>query len=128
MSTSAIGSSDPFSSAYSSLPGNTNMPSAAALAGMTDGSDPSTDPSTDPTTDGASGSSSTDSSTSTDSGLAGITPDDFLQMLITELQNQDPMNPTDSDQIMQQISEIRNIQATSDLTSTLSSVALGQSL
>lgn len=127
MSAAAIGS-DPFSSAFASLPGNTNMPSAAALAGMTGSSDPSTDPSTDPTASGTSGTSGADSSTSTDSGLAGITPDDFLQMLITELQNQDPMNPTNSDQIMQQISEIRNIQATSDLTSTLGSVALGQSL
>lgn len=49
-------------------------------------------------------------------------------MLITELKNQDPMNPTNSDQIMQQISQIRNIQATSDLTTSLNSVVLGQSL
>lgn len=127
MSTSAIGS-DPFSSAFSSLPGNTNLPSAAALAGVTDGSGSSTTSGGTSGASGASGSSSTDSSTATSGGLASITPDDFLKMLITELQNQDPMNPTNSDQIMQQISEIRNIQATSDLTSTLSSVALGQSL
>ena len=126
MSTSAIGS-DPFSSAFSSLPGNTNLPSAAALAGMANGANSGTDPTANGT-NGASGSSGTTSSTATSGGLASITPDDFLKMLITELQNQDPMNPTNTDQIMQQISEIRNIQATSDLTSTLSSVALGQSL
>ncbi|HJT31712.1 MAG TPA: flagellar hook capping FlgD N-terminal domain-containing protein [Pirellulales bacterium] len=125
MSTSSIGSSDPLSSALSSLPGMTNLPSAAALSGVTN--DPS---SSDPTAaSGASGSSTAGSSASTtSSGLTGITPDDFLKMLITELQNQDPMNPTNSDQIMQQISEIRNIQATSDLTTSLNSVVLGQSL
>lgn len=123
MSTSAIGS-DPLSSAFSSLPGNTNLPSAAALAGMTGKSNP---PSA-PAAQGATASTGATSTSAANSGLAGVTPDDFLKMLITELQNQDPMNPTNSDQIMQQISEIRNIQATSDLTSTLSSVALGQSL
>ncbi len=55
-----------------------------------------------------------------------ITPDDFLKMLITELKNQDPTNPTDNAQILNQISQIRNIQATSDLTSTLNSVLLEQ--
>lgn len=123
MSTSSIGSSNPLSSVLSSLPGMTNLPSTAALAGLTGNSSASSNPTA------ASGSSTAGASASTTShGLAGITPDDFLKMLITELQNQDPTNPTNSDQIMQQISEIRNIQATSDLTTTLNSVALGQSL
>lgn len=125
MSTSSIGASDPLSSALSGLPGMTNLPSTAALSGLAN------DPSSSDTTaaSGASGGSTAGSSASTtSSGLTGITPDDFLKMLITELQNQDPMNPTNSDQIMQQISEIRNIQATSDLTTSLNSVVLGQSL
>lgn len=123
MSTSSIGASDPLSSALSSLPGMTNLPSAAAISGLTN------TPSSTAAASGASGSSTAGSTASqTSGGLAGITPDDFMQMLITELKNQDPMNPTSSDQIMQQISEIRNIQATSDLTTTLNSVALGQSL
>ena len=79
----------------------------------------------------ATNTTGTSSSTTTSSaaqGIAGLTPDNFLQMLITQLQNQDPTNPTDSNQILQQISEIRNIQSTSDLTTSLNSVALGQSL
>jgi flagellar basal-body rod modification protein FlgD len=75
-----------------------------------------------------SGASSAASSSKANLGIAGLTPNNFLQMLITELQNQDPMNPTNSDQILQQISEIRNIQSTTDLTTSLNSVALGQSL
>jgi len=66
------------------------------------------------------------SSSSSAGDWNSITPDDFLKMLITELQNQDPTNPTDNSQILQQISEIRNIQATSDLTSTLNAVQLEQ--
>ena len=122
MSTSSIGASDPLSGALASLPGMTNLPSVAALSGTAGNSSTSG-------SSAASGSSTAGSSSSaTSSGLAGITPDDFLQMLITELKNQDPMNPTNSDQIMQQISQIRNIQATSDLTTSLNSVVLGQSL
>ena len=124
MSTSSIGSSDPLSGGLSSLPGMTKLPSTAALSGATGSS--SNGPSAASGTSGSSAAGSTSSSTT--GGMSAITPDDFMKMLITELKNQDPMNPTNSDQIMQQISEIRNIQATSDLTTTLNSVALGQSL
>ena len=79
-------------------------------------------------TGSTSGTNADTTSSSANQGIAGLTPDNFLQMLITQLQNQDPMNPTDSNQILQQISEIRNIQSTSDLTTSLNSVALGQSL
>lgn len=71
-------------------------------------------------------SSSSSSSSSSADAWNSISPDDFLKMLITELQNQDPTKPTDSNQILQQISEIRNIQATTDLTTTLNQVQLEQ--
>lgn len=75
---------------------------------------------------GSTATSQTTGSSSSSNDWNSITPDDFLKMLITELQNQDPTNPTDNSQILQQISEIRNIQATSDLTTTLNSVQLEQ--
>lgn len=62
------------------------------------------------------------------SNFSSLTPDDFLKMLITELQNQDPMNPTDNGQILQQISEMSNIQATSSLTKSLDSMLTEQNL
>jgi flagellar basal-body rod modification protein FlgD len=74
-----------------------------------------------------SASTGTGSSTSSASALTSITPNDFLQMLITQLQNQDPLNPTSSDEILQQISEIDNIEATTTLTSSLNSVSTDQS-
>lgn len=52
----------------------------------------------------------------------------FLRLLINELQNQDPLNPMDNAQMVQQIGEIRQISATDSLTNTLSSLANSQEL
>ena len=54
--------------------------------------------------------------------------DDFLNMLIAELQHQDPLNPMDNAQILQQISHIRDIVASDRLTETLEATFLGQNL
>ena len=54
--------------------------------------------------------------------------DDFLAMMIAELQNQDPLNPMDNTQILEQISQIREITANDRLTETLESVFLAQNL
>lgn len=80
------------------------------------------------TVSGASGASSSGGASSTGSqdAFQQITPNDFMQMLITQLQNQDPMNPTSSDQILQQISQIDNIQATTTLSTSLNTVAADQ--
>lgn len=52
----------------------------------------------------------------------------FLQLLITELQNQDPLNPMDNKDMLAQISQIREVGATDKLTQTLNSVLLGQNI
>jgi len=52
----------------------------------------------------------------------------FLDLMITELQNQDPLNPVDNSQLLQQLSQIREISATNELTDTLESVLSGQQL
>ena len=54
--------------------------------------------------------------------------EDFLKLMFAELQNQDPLNPTDNNQLMAQIGQIREITATDKLTSTLDSVLLGQNV
>lgn len=54
--------------------------------------------------------------------------DDFLKLMITELQNQDPLNPLQNDQLISQIGEIRAVGATDKLTQTLDAVLLGQNL
>ncbi len=60
--------------------------------------------------------------------LRNLNLDDFLKLMITELQNQDPLNPMENDQILQQISQIREIEATTGLTDTLDEIHLGQEL
>ena len=52
----------------------------------------------------------------------------FLQLMVTELTNQDPLNPMDNTQLVQQIGEIRQISATTQLSDTLNAVQAGQSL
>jgi flagellar basal-body rod modification protein FlgD len=54
--------------------------------------------------------------------------DDFVNLLITEMQNQDPLEPMKSENILQQISQIREIESNQRLTETLESVLLGQSV
>jgi flagellar basal-body rod modification protein FlgD len=54
--------------------------------------------------------------------------DDFVSLLVTELQNQDPLEPMKNEAILQQISQIREIESNQRLTETLESVLLGQSL
>jgi flagellar basal-body rod modification protein FlgD len=60
--------------------------------------------------------------------LNDVNIDDFLKLMIAELQNQDPLNPLDNDELVAQIGQIRSVGATEKLTSTLDSVLLGQNI
>lgn len=60
--------------------------------------------------------------------LRDVDLDQFLQLMITELQNQDPLNPMENSEILQQISQIREISATDKLADTLTAVLDGQNL
>jgi len=65
---------------------------------------------------------------SKDTGFNGLTSDDFRKLLITQLQNQDPSNPMDSDQLLQQVSEMRALQSNIELSGSLKSLTLSQQL
>ena len=60
--------------------------------------------------------------------LRSVDLDQFLDLMIAELQNQDPLNPLDNAQLVQQISQIREIGATNQLSETLLTMQLGQNL
>lgn len=77
-------------------------------------------------TNNTSGSSSTGTTTGND--LRNVDLNQFLTLLVTEMQNQDPLNPMDNSQLLTQISQIREIGSTNQLTETLSSLATGQGL
>jgi flagellar basal-body rod modification protein FlgD len=78
-----------------------------------------------------SNSSSTGSST-TASTLGGTAPTEqmFLQLLVAQLQNQDPLNPTDSTQFVSQLaqfSELEQVMAIRGDTDTLATDAASAS-
>jgi flagellar basal-body rod modification protein FlgD len=52
----------------------------------------------------------------------------FITLLITEMQNQDPTNPMDNSQILQQISQIKSIASNDKLSTTLTSMQLQQNM
>ena len=59
-----------------------------------------------------SGSAATtgSSSASPSAGGSEVTQDQFLQLLVTQLKNQDPLNPTDSDQFMSELAQFSQLQ------------------
>lgn len=57
-----------------------------------------------------------------------VNTEDFIKILVTELQYQDPLEPTDSSQILEQVSQIRQIESTQRLNDTMAAVMLGQNL
>ncbi|HEY2147601.1 MAG TPA: flagellar hook capping FlgD N-terminal domain-containing protein [Pirellulales bacterium] len=89
--------------------------------------------STSPVTSGATGANGavTDSSSSqagSANSLDNVDTSQFLKMMLTEMQNQDPLNPMQTSQIMDELGQMQQITASNKLTSTLDAMALGQSL
>ncbi len=67
------------------------------------------------------------------SGSNTLSQNDFLTLLMTQLQNQDPMNPTDSNEMVTEMCQLTSTQALTsmetdinNLTSTMASGAVGQ--
>jgi len=61
-------------------------------------------------------------------GFEGLGSDDFLKLLVAQLSYQDPLEPTSNEEIVNQISSIRDIEASTTLTKTLESLAESQGL
>lgn len=57
-----------------------------------------------------------------------LKPSDFLNMMITELQNQDPTQPTDSSQLLSQMSQIGQLQSATSLQTALQGMVLQNSI
>lgn len=74
------------------------------------------------------GSTSTPQAGGSEEVLRNFDLSQFLDLMIAELQNQDPLNPMDNSEMLQQIGQIRSIDSTDKLTGTLDAVLLGQNL
>ncbi len=78
-------------------------------------------------TNNSTGSSNGSTATS-GNDLRSLNLTDFLNLLMTELQNQDPLNPMDNSEMVQQLSTIREIGATNQLTESLTNFSVTQQL
>jgi len=81
-----------------------------------------------PILDGSIASQSQNDSTSSGGAIGDLGIDHFLDLMMAELQNQDPLNPLENHELLAQISQIREVGATEKLTETLSAVLLGQNI
>ena len=77
---------------------------------------------------GSTGATNNQKPKSNDDALRGLDMSQFLNLMITELQNQDPLNPMENGEILQQISQIREIGVSAQLTDTLNAVLNGQNI
>ena len=64
--------------------------------------------------------------TSTSSAVGGyaLKPADFIKLMVTELQNQDPTKPASSQDLLTQMSQIGSLQSSTSLQDTLTSFGL----
>lgn len=62
-------------------------------------------------------------STGRSQSAANLSSDDFFKLLITQLTNQDPLEPTSNQELLQQISSIRDIELSTTLTQSLQRLA-----
>jgi flagellar basal-body rod modification protein FlgD len=56
-------------------------------------------------------------------GVGGLTMGDFLTLMTAQLQNQDPLNPTDSNQFLSQLSELSTVEGISQLNTSMTSLS-----
>lgn len=54
--------------------------------------------------------------------FSDLTSEEFVKIMFTELSNQDPLKPNDSNQMLQQLSSLRSIQSDIELGSKLESI------
>lgn len=77
-----------------------------------------------------SGSGTTDSNIvdSSKTGFAALTADDFMKLLLTQLQNQDPSEPTSNEELLNQLSSMQSLASSIELGDTLKEIVSNQQL
>jgi flagellar basal-body rod modification protein FlgD len=63
-----------------------------------------------PPVGGASGTQNTQDASNSASSSNTLDYDDFLQLMVAQMQNQDPLNPTDSTEYMSQIAQFSSVE------------------
>jgi flagellar basal-body rod modification protein FlgD len=60
----------------------------------------------------------------TSSNPYNLSPQDFIQLMVTQLENQDPTQPTSSQDLLTQVSQIGQLESSTELQTTMQSVTL----
>jgi flagellar basal-body rod modification protein FlgD len=79
-----------------------------------------------PATSNTSGTQGTTSNNSTDSSTLNY--DDFLQLMVAQLRNQDPLNPTDSTEYMSQIAQFSSVEQGINTNSKLDQLLINSNI
>jgi len=61
-------------------------------------------------------------------GFNALTSEDFLKLLVTQLQNQDPTAPVSNEELLNQLSTMRGLQSNIELGEAVKSVSSNQNL
>jgi len=57
-----------------------------------------------------------------------LSTEDFLRLLMMELQNQDPLEPMDNAEMLNQMAQMSNLEATESMTSNMAEIVSNQRL
>lgn len=60
--------------------------------------------------------------------VSDMTAEQFLKLLVTQLQNQDPFEPVKNQDLLEQVSAVRQLQSNMDLSTVLSGLSLQQQI
>jgi len=76
---------------------------------------------------GGAGSATSQATTAT-TGLGGLTASDFLNLMVTQLQNQDPLNPDSSDSLLNQTASLSEVEGINQLNTNITQLLSSQQL
>lgn len=80
------------------------------------------------TTVPATGGASSNQQSSASQSSTTLNYNDFLQLMVAQLQNQDPLNPTDTNQFMSQIAEFSNVEQAINANSKLDQLLVNSNI
>ncbi len=77
-------------------------------------------------TDTTSAARAASAASTTDRGMGSMSSEDFFKLLVTELKQQDPLQPSKTSDMIGQVSQIRSIELSTQLTTALSALTRQQ--
>lgn len=57
------------------------------------------------------------------SGIAALSPADFMTLMTAQLKNQDPLNPTDSNQFLSQLAQLSTVSGITSMNTTMTNLS-----